>query len=74
MAGAPQTLIIGASISQYTSYSAVFCPLHSNTSEEQHEKHLCNPSRHNGKYGECTHETRPIFQYLKAITPQFQQC
>jgi len=41
----------GKPISQYTSYSAMFCPLHSNISKEQHEKHLCNPSSHYGKYG-----------------------
>ena len=35
----PQGLIIGApiSISQFTLYSAMFCPLHSNTSKKQHE-------------------------------------
>jgi len=49
---APQRLIIGKPISQYTSYSAIFCPLYSNISKEQHEKHLCNPSSHYGKYGE----------------------
>jgi len=54
---APQELIIGAPISQYTSYSAMFCPLHSNISKEQHEKHLCNPSSHYGEYEEYTHET-----------------
>jgi len=42
----PQRLIIGKPISQYASYSAMFCPLHSNISKEQHEKHLCNPSSH----------------------------
>jgi len=52
MAGEPQGLIIGTPISQYTSYSAMFCPLHSNISKEQHEKHLCNPSSHYRKYGE----------------------
>jgi len=35
-----------ASISQYASYSAMFCPLHNNISKGQHEKHLCNPSSH----------------------------
>ena len=33
-------------ISQYASYSAMFCPLHGNISKEQHEKQLCNPSSH----------------------------
>ena len=47
---APQRLIIGKPISQYASYSAMFCPLYSNISKEQHEKHLCNPSSHYGKY------------------------
>ena len=37
---APQGLIIGTPISQYASYSAMFCPLHSYISKEQHEKHL----------------------------------
>ena len=46
----PQGLILGTPISQYASYSAMFCPLHSNISKEQHEKHLCNPSNHYGKY------------------------
>ena len=43
---APQQLIIGAPISQYTSYSAMFCPIHSNISKEQHENHLYNPPSH----------------------------
>jgi len=72
---APQELIIGMPISQYTSYSAMFCPLHSNISEEQHEKYLCNPSSHNGKYGEYACEmAHSISQHAKAITPQFLQC
>jgi len=54
----PQRLIIGKPISQYASYSAMFCPSYSNISKEQHEKHLCNPSSHYGKYGEYTRETR----------------
>jgi len=56
MKRAPQRLIIGNPISQYTSYSAMFCLLHSNIGKEQHEKHLCNPSSHYGKYREYTHE------------------
>jgi len=28
----------------------MFSPLYSNISKEQHEKHLCNPSSHYGKY------------------------
>ena len=44
----PQGLIVGAPISQYASYSAMFCLLHSNIGKEQHEKHLCNPSSHYG--------------------------
>ena len=55
---APQQLIIGTPISQYASYSAMFCPLHSNISKEQHEKHLCNPSSHYRKYGEYAREMR----------------
>ena len=45
--------------------------VHSNISKEQHEKHLCNPSSHYGKYlwNAC-----PIFWYVKAMTSQFQQC
>jgi len=54
---APQRLIIGKPISQYASYSAMFCPLHSNIGKEQHEKHLCNPFSHYGKYGEYARET-----------------
>jgi len=42
----PQRLIMGKPISQYALYSAMFCPLYSNISKEQHEKHLCNPSSH----------------------------
>jgi len=53
-----QGLIIGTPISQYASYSAMFCPLHSNISKEQYELHLCNPSSHYGKYGEYTCEMR----------------
>ena len=45
----PQRLIIGKPISQYASYSAMFCPLHSSIGKEQHEKHLCNPSSHYGE-------------------------
>jgi len=55
----PQRLIIGKSISQYTLYSAMFCPLHSNIGKEQHEKHFCNPFSHYRKYGEYTHERVP---------------
>ena len=54
---APQRLIIGIPISQYASYSDMFCPLYSNISKEQHEKHLCNPYSYYGKYGEYTRET-----------------
>ena len=52
----PQRLIIGKPISEYASYSAMFCLLHCNIGKEQHEKHLCNPSSHYRKYGEYTHE------------------
>ena len=55
MKRAPQKLIIGKPISQYASYSGMFCPLHSSIGKEQHEKHLCNPSSH---YGEYTREMR----------------
>ena len=44
----PQWLIIGKLISQYTSYAAMFCLLHSGICKEQHEKHLCNSSSHYG--------------------------
>jgi len=57
---APQTLIIGKPISQYASYSAMFCPLHSNIGKELYEKHLCDPFSQYGKYGEYTRETYPI--------------
>jgi len=40
----PQWLTIGKPISQYASYAAMFCPLHSIISTEQHKKHLYNPS------------------------------
>jgi len=50
-------LITVKPISQYASYPAMFCPLHSNKGKEQHEKHLCNPSSCYGKYGEYTRET-----------------
>ena len=62
-----QGLIIGATISQYTLYSAMFCLLHSNISEEQCEKHLCNPSSHYGKYGEYAHEK--CAPYLDTLKP-----
>ena len=62
---APQRLIIGKPISQYASYSAMFCPLHI-IGKEQHEKHLTNPSSHYGEYGEYTRETRaPYLDILK---------
>ena len=54
-----ERLIIGKPISQYVSYSVMFCPLHSNITKEQHEKHLCNPSSHYRKYGEYTREACP---------------
>ena len=68
-AGGNENLIINfawpywKAISQYASYSAMFCPLHNNIGQEQHEKHLGNPSCHYGKYGEDTRETRA--PYLK---------
>ena len=43
-------------ICQYTSYAAMFCPLHRSIIIEQHEKHLCNPSSHYGNYGRFTCE------------------
>ena len=54
----PQRLIIGKPISQYALYSAMFCPLYSNISKEQYEKHLCNLSSHYRKYGDNTCEAR----------------
>jgi len=50
-------LIIGKPVSQYASYSAMFCPLHSNLDKEQHDKYLCNPTSHYSNYGEYTRET-----------------
>ena len=76
----PQRLIIGKPISQYASYSARFCPLCSNISKEQHEKHRCNPSSHYGKYGEYSCETRTRnnenIALLKGPDPLFtaEQC
>jgi len=55
----PEGLIITTPISQYASYSAMFCLLHSNISKEQHDKHLCNPSSHYGKHGEYVRECAP---------------
>ena len=55
----PEGLIIGAPISQYAFYLAMFCLLQYTVSKKQHEKYLCNPSSHYGKYGEYTRETRP---------------
>jgi len=63
----PQRLIIEKPIRQYALYSAIFCLLYSNISKEQHEKHLCNPSNHNGKYGEYTRET--LAPYLNTWKP-----
>jgi len=40
----------------YASYVAMFCPLHSGISIEQHKKHLCNPSSYYEKYGRFTHD------------------
>ena len=54
-------------ISQYASYSAMFCPLHGNIGKEQHEKHLTNPSSHYREYGEYTRETRA--PYLDTLKP-----
>jgi len=59
MAGAPQRLIIGTPIGQCASYSALFCPLHSSISKEQHEKHFCNPFSHYRKYREYAREMHP---------------
>ena len=42
----PQWLIIGKPVNQYASYEAMFCPLHSSISIEQHKKHLGNPPSH----------------------------
>jgi len=53
---ASQRLIIGKPISQYALYLAMFCPLYSNISKEQHKKHLGNPSSHYGKWAEYTCE------------------
>jgi len=50
-----QGLIIATPISQYIFYSALFCPLHSNISKEQHENY---PSSHYRKYREYARETR----------------
>jgi len=53
----PKRLIIGKTIRQYASYSAMFFfPLYKNINKQQHEKHLCNLSSHYGKYGEYTRE------------------
>ena len=41
---APQRLIIGKPISQYASYSAMFCPLHSNIGKEQHAHAPIHPA------------------------------
>ena len=39
----------------------MFCPLHSSISKKQHEKHLCNPSSH---YGKFTCETCPPYLHV----------
>jgi len=67
MKRALQRLIIGKPISQYTLYSAMFCPLHSNIGKEQHEKYLCNPSSHYGKYKEYAREMCPITENTENI-------
>jgi len=55
-------LIIGKPVCKYTSCAAMFCPLHSSASIEQHKKHLCNSSSHYVKYGRFTREARaPYF-------------
>ena len=41
---------------EYTSFAAMICPLHNSISKEQCEKHLCNPSSHNGKYRRFIHK------------------
>ena len=64
---APQGLIIGTPISQYGSCSAVFCPLQSNISKGQHEKHFCNPSSNYRKYKEYIREMHA--PYLDAWKP-----
>jgi len=56
---APQWLIIRKPISQYISYAAMFCPLHSSISIKQLKKHLCNPSSHYAKCGRFTREAPP---------------
>ena len=72
----PQRLIIGKPISQYASYSAMFCPLLSNISKEQHEKHLCNPSCHYGNTENILVKRAPHISIREShnIMPQFQQC
>jgi len=57
MAGALQGVNVGSTISQYTLYLAMFCPLHSNISKEQHESisaiHLANTENSKSKLMKC---------------------
>ena len=47
--------------SPYASNAAMFCPLHSIISIEQHKKYLCNPSSHYRKYGRFTCDMHPPY-------------
>ena len=67
----PQWLMIEIPISQYASYTAMLCPLQSCISKDQHEKHLCNPMENTEDQSWNMHL---VSQYVKATTPQFQQC
>jgi len=70
---ASQRLIIGNPVSQYASYSAMFCPLHSNIGKEQHEKHVCIQLLQKIQRIYSWNE-RPISRYVTAITSQFLRC
>jgi len=65
----PLRIGYGTPISQYASYSALLCSLHSSISKEQHanEKYPCNPSSHNRKY-----EVKRMHQRLIIGKPRSQ--
>ena len=65
----PQGLIIRKLISQYASYSAMFCLLHSTICKEQHKRHPCTLSSYYKKYGKYVRETcSPRINYWTPIS------
>ena len=67
----PQELIIGALISQFASYLALFHSLHSSINKEQHE--TIHPAITDNMENMLVKRV-PISRNVKAVTSQFQLC